>query len=163
MTGNTPNNSKDYAIFTQAQKAAYDLRQRSDALYQAIREHDWLTTIPTEGLPFLLAEPTTAALSIGPDPLGQKTQVSLQMSKFEATAIGDLAENMLDVIRHAELAFAFLGRLHEDGDHEGHHGFGAMCALCAFGLGSVLAREDEHWIKFAASLRNACVGKAVVA
>ena len=64
-------------------------------------------------------------------------------------------ETLPGILGHAETAFAFLNRLHEDRDHEGHLGFAAITALCARGLASVGDVEGVHLEGLASAMRNA--------
>ena len=54
----------------------------------------------------------------------------------------------------AERASHFLARLHDDQDHDGHTGFGAICGLCTQALDGVLNKEDDQLVDFVKSLRK---------
>lgn len=59
------------------------------------------------------------------------------------------------IIGQAEATFAFLNRLHEDKDHDGHLGFGAITGLCARALASVGDVEGLHLEHLARDMRAA--------
>jgi len=67
-------------------------------------------------------------------------------------------ETLPGILGQAEMAFAFLNRLHADQDHEGHLGFEAITGLCARALASVGRAEGLDLEHLAEDMRKASTG-----
>jgi hypothetical protein len=68
-------------------------------------------------------------------------------------------ETLPGIIGQAEEVFAFLNRLHEDKDHDGHLGFAAITGLCARALASVGDVEGLNLEHLAEDMRKASKGR----